>query len=735
MLRRSSCIVVAILLGCLVSVPDALASGLQVAPTFLVGGAPGAMAAGDFNGDGKLDLAVVDTIVNAPPSPGAVSILLGNGAGSFKRKVDYQVGEEPVAIILGDFNNDGITDIVTANVEDSTLSVLLGKGDGTFANALSMATTSLPVALAAADFNHDGFLDLVITNDTTTMEMLGNGDGTFKAGKTVHLGASPDRVLAADVNGDGNADLVATNVDTYDNRVGVSVALGNGDGTFSAATFYSTANTPESLTIADLNLDGTDDLVVANANGIAILLGLGGGVFHPAVQINDSLLPLQATVGDFNHDGIPDLAILSRGGVALAQGVGDGTFRPPSAIFAAGVEPGALATGDFNGDNNLDIVVANFSTDQTSSSTFPYGVSLLLGNANGTLRAATDYYDGDYTTEPYWTVVGDFNGDGVPDLAVANVYPEGYAILLGKGKGAFQPAKTYSLSDPPTAVATADFNHDGKLDLAFVENGLTIFSGRGDGTFSGPTSYSVSNSASAIAIGDFNADGNLDVVLTDIFTKFVHVLLGNSDGTFRTAVDYKSGGASESIVVADFNGDGHLDLALPLINPSQAGFAAVLLGNGDGSFQAPVLYPVQVSALGIAAGDFNGDGIVDLAVTNSCGADTTCSSPGTVTILMGRGDGTFVQGGNLTVQYRPFFVLAADFNGHGHLDLAVTNTYTNSVSLLLGNGNGTFGPPKNLQTDKYPFFAATGDFNQDGLPDLVVNDLYDGDLTVLLSKK
>jgi len=730
--------VIGVLFGCLmIPAQDALAAGVQVAPTFVVTGPPSAVAAADFNGDGKLDLAVVDDLSGTvPPPAGEVSILLGNGAGSFKHKVDYSVGEEPNAILVGDFNNDGITDIMTVDVYSSTVSVLLGVGDGTFASAITTPTSSFPTAAAAADFNHDGFLDLILTNGNITTEMFGNGDGTFKAGITLQSGKFPTQVATADVNGDGNADLVETEVDDYDMVYGVYVSLGRGNGTFSNPTFYSLPYSPVSLTIADINVDGIDDLVVANASGISVLLGSGGGVFQPAVQEPSSLSPLLAAVNDFNHDGIPDLAILSRGGVALARGVGDGTFQTPTTIFAAGVEPDALTVGDFNGDHNLDIVVANFNSDQTSSTGFVYGVSLLLGNGNLTLRAATDYYVGIYTAEPIWTAIGDFNGDGLPDLAVANTFPATYSVLLAKGKGAFQQPTTVTLSSPPGAVATADFNHDGKLDLAFNIGGLAVLTGQGDGTFSGQKTYTVDSTTSGIAVGDFNSDGNLDVVLADTFLKVVHVLLGNSDGTFRSAVDYKAGGTSQSIVVGDFNGDGHLDLALALASPpGQVGFAAVLLGNGDGSFQPPVQYPMQVQPVGITAGDFNGDGIVDLAVANYCGSDTTCSGPGTVAILIGHGDGTFTNGGNFSVQYHPVFVLSADFNGDGRLDLAVLNAYTYTVSLLLGKGDGTFGPPKNLQTDRLPYFAATGDFNQDGLPDLVVNDLYDGDVTVILSKK
>jgi len=738
MLCRCYRTVIGVLLGCLmIPAQDALAAGFQVAPTFTVGGPPIAVAVGDFNGDGKLDLAVLDDLSGTvPPPAGEVSILLGNGAGSFKHKVDYSVGEEPDAIILGDFNNDGITDILTVDVYSSTISVLPGNGDGTFATAITTPTSSFAFAGASADFNHDGFLDLILTNGITTTEMLGNGDGTFKAGITLQAGQCPKQVATADVNGDGNADLVITEVDDYNMVYGVNVSLGRSNGTFENPTFYSLPYSPVSLTIADINLDKIDDLVVANGNGISVLLGSGGGVFKPAVQEPSSLSPLLAAVNDFNHDGIPDLAILSRGGVALARGVGDGTFQKPTTIFAAGVEPAALATGDFNGDSNLDIVVGNFEADQTSASGFVYGVSLLLGNGNFTLRAATDYYIEIYTDEPIWTAIGDFNGDGLPDLAVANIFPATYSVLLGKGKGAFQQPTTVTLSSPPCAVATADFNHDGKLDLAFNVGGLAVLTGQGDGTFLDQRTYAVDSTTSGIAVGDFNSDGNLDVVLADTFLNVVHVLLGNSDGTFRSAVDYKAGGTSHSIVVGDFNGDGHLDLALALASPpGQAGFAAVLLGNGDGSFQPPVQYPMQVQPTGITAGDFNGDGIVDLAVANYCGSDTTCSGTGTVTILIGHGDGTFTNGGNFSVQYHPVFVLSADFNGDGRLDLAVLNAYSNTVSLLLGKGDGTFGPPKNLQTDRFPYFAATGDFNQDGLPDLVVNDLYDGDLTVILSKK
>jgi hypothetical protein len=340
---------------------------LSATSAFPAGSGPDSAAVGDFNGDGKLDLAVANASSNN------ISIFLGNGDGSFQAAVNYAVGSFPSSVVVGDFNGDGKLDLATANSADNNVSVLLGNGDGTFQTALT----------------------------------------------TPFVGTNPGSLAVGDVNNDGKLDLV----------VGSSGA------------------TP-------------------GVNGVNILLGNGDGSFQPALQ-NDAGFGVDysVAVADFNHDGKLDLAVVNVGtGVSVLLGNGDGTFQPPVS-YAAGPVPISLAVGDFDGDGKLDLSVSNIPSGNTG----PNVVSVLLGNGDGTFKPHVDYSVGSYATYTSFSSVtlGDFNGDGQLDLAVANQGSSNSAsILLGNGDGTFQSAVNYP--GGTSVMAAGDFNGDGRLDLAIL---------------------------------------------------------------------------------------------------------------------------------------------------------------------------------------------------------------------------------------------------------------------------
>jgi len=318
-----------------------------------------------------------------PDYKGRVSILLGNGDGTFRTAVDYAAGVGPIGVAVGDFNGDGISDLAVANYGDANgrggnLSVLLGNGDGSFRKAVNYATGSGPFAVAVADFNADGFLDLVVVNDisNTVSILLGRGDGTFRAARGFPTGLYPDSVVVGDFNGDGIADLVVANYGGNN----VSVLLGNGDGTFRAAVNYAAGLTPVAVRAGDFNGDGILDLAVGNFLGstVGVLLGNGDGTFQAAfsyaVGLNYNLAPSMLAVMDFNGNGDPDLAVAFGGGVRLLLGRADGTFQTTAISYVAGANPFSVAVGDFNGDGLPDLAVAN--PDANS-------VSILLNDGKG----------------------------------------------------------------------------------------------------------------------------------------------------------------------------------------------------------------------------------------------------------------------------------------------------------------------------------------------------------------
>ena len=339
---------------------------------------------------------------------------------------------------------------------------------------------------------------------------------------------------------------------------------------FLSPTNSSVAGEARSVAVGDFNRDSKPDLAVANgydSHIISVLLGNGDGTFQPAKDFGVENGPLSIAVTDFNGDGKPDLAVANyfSSTVSVLLGNGDGTFGMARA-FSVGAFPRSVAVGDFNGDGKPDLVVVNFNST----------VSVLLGNGDGTFQAAVDLVG----SHPFSVTVAAFNGDGKPDLAVLGdssnsgtcppCFPE-IAVLLGKGDGTFQEVVSVAgLPDSSAeSVAVGDFNSDGKLDLAMgvYGSGLSVFLGNGDGTFGAARNFETELGPVSLAIRDFNGDGRQDLAIanfgdSDWPGSTVSVLLGNGDGTFQTPVILEGLSFPASIAVADFNGDGKPDLTV-----------------------------------------------------------------------------------------------------------------------------------------------------------------------------
>lgn len=346
-------------------------NGFTAAAAITGVGSPRVVATGDFNGDGKVDLAATDFVTNK------LSVLLGRGDGTFQTPVAYVMdasrpSSAPFGIVVGDFNGDGRADIAAVNgaFGIGSVAILLGNGDGTFRSAVNYAAGGYAQGLATADFNGDGVEDLVVTDfgNNAVVILTGNGDGTFRAGANYPAGTGPTFVAVGDCNGDGLPDLaVATSS-------AVELLTGNGDGTFKLPVRYAAGKNVTAIAVADFDGDGRADLAVTNGadNDVSILLGNGGGTFQAAVNYVTGADPVGITCGDFKGDGVPDLAVANANGnkVSILIGNGDGAFQPASNYNTGG---GAVCpvAADFNGDGRSDLAVATYYSVP--------GVSIFLG--------------------------------------------------------------------------------------------------------------------------------------------------------------------------------------------------------------------------------------------------------------------------------------------------------------------------------------------------------------------
>src|SRR6266852_3381655 len=624
------------------------------APQYDAASTPQFVAAGDFNGDGKVDLAVANYCVDPTDlnsclqSGSSVNVLLGNGDGTFQPHVDYFTGTGSVSIVVGDFNHDGKQDIAVANICSdascvaSSISVLLGKGNGTFHPHVDYATGPAPLSIAAGDLNSDGNEDLVTADfaQGTVSVLVGNGDGTFRHNVDYPTDTTPIAVAIADFNGDNKLDVASLNV--LGNSV--SVFPGIGDGTFPIHEAWGTGVLPVGVAVGDFNGDGRNDLAALNAGGtISVLLGNGDNTFQARIDSDTFVKPGPLASADFNQDGKVDLVTTNGNysNMSILLGNGDGTFQA-HVDYDTPTGPGSVVIGDFNLDGKPDFAVSDWC-DSDCPSSF---VSVFLGKGDGTFRPRVDY------PVPFSAralATADFNSDGKPDMVVAfsgNPPNEGLRFFLGNGDGTFRAPVDLAM-EAVGGIIAADFNGDGKWDLATMNgnNTVSILLGKGDGTFQAPVNYPATPSLIfSAAVGDINGDNKPDLVTTSIPSLdagLVSIYMGNGDGTLQPHVDYDAGGSVWSVAIGDFDGDQHADLALPLSNGISVD---ILRGNGDGTFNPPTGYVTGWGPRGVAVTDFNADGKPDLAVTNEVSY--------TVSVLLNIAD-------------IPVFTLAANINGTG----------------------------------------------------------------------
>ena len=766
--------------------------GFYAAPDY-GGGDGGSIATlgGDFNHDGKPDVVTVD-------SYGGVRVLLNDGTGKLAAQpLSYltysgQLGSTEIdSAVAADVNGDGYTDLIlgcsvqrctsntvgSSNQQVPTLFILLNQKNGKFGPATLVHPTYPSGGGAYPEYTSYGFAvakttasgheDIVVTTEyepdgfysteIVVQTLVNNGSGGFTAKPPAVIAASSQEgvgertmPVVADVNHDGKIDLLVErdyNQSASQNQY-VYVMLGNGDGTFQLPTAGRTVAFPNApyyneatysdLVAQNLTSDAQKiDLILNDQQGIFVALSNGDGTYQAPKKILSPTAVNQILVADVNGDGKNDLLAIGEGVLTTYLGKGDGTFGAPASA--------ATAYGEFGYDVGFSTVLADFNGDGR--------IDFANGDENGYVEVALGGGDGSFAATPVLESAGplmltpdripsiltaDLNGDGIPDL-VGAYYQQGSATGnivsgLANGHGGFTYVKSLAV---PTATylqyfrQAGDFNGDGKQDLVLVayDGSIGVALSNGDGTFKAPAATSKPPKPLACgndvvgAVGDINGDGKLDLILpydgdsscnqgTATPAGFL-TYLGNGDGTFKPATFTATAYEPQLVALGHFNGASQpLDLVVYQYGGKESVAEVTLLeGKGDGSFGSPTTVISQFFADQILTDDFNLDGRADLTLMGY----SEGSNPGPcIYLFAGKGDGTFTAQSPLTaaadLQNGSYLTgVYADMNGDGIPDL-ISDLESQTLSVRLGKGAGAFESPLLYQADSDVYQMTPGKF-------------------------
>ena len=602
---------------------------------------PVGLALGNFAGKGRIDLAVA--------SKSGLAVLVNDGSGHFPAATPVAINSQPVSLTAADLRGAGNDDLILAN-QDGTVSVLLGDGNGGFHTQTASSIASGPLsAVISGDFNGDGKTDIAVSepNSNAITVLLGRGDGTFQPGAAYSVGNGPVSIMAADFKGSGVASLITINKAANT----VSILQGNGDGTFQPAIEYVPGNSPVAAVAADFSGDGHTDLAIVNSGDgtISLALGRGDGSLLAPRAYRTGLESKAIAAGDLIGNGRPDLVVAnncgsdpscsSAGSATVFLSNANGTYQVASTILL-GKGPVAVALADLNGDKKLDLLAVN-RTDKT--------LMVLLGNGDGTFGKAQSYT---LAGSPRALFVSDFNGDGNPDLAIAMDCGQETCsqagtvdIWLSHSDGSLTELNSYPVGYSPVSIAGGNLRGTGDLDLivanacgsdgACKSSGTaTLLAGDGTGKFTRSEDIELGASPSSIAVGALTRSG-LDVAVALRGSNQIAVMHANSSEGFSTPVTYAVGSAPSALVIADLNGDGNQDVAVANF---QSSTVSVLNGTGNGTLQAPVTYTVGAGPESLVAVSSSASGKSSLVTANgNSGAEPLGN---VITALVGGDPGT-----------------------------------------------------------------------------------------------
>lgn len=666
------------------------------------------LGAADVDDDGDVDFVTSEGVDG--DDIGFIAIYTNRGDGTFEIPVNYPTGfsSESKDVQIADFNGDGKPDVAKMFVDflsgppfNGIITVLVNAGDGRLLSTESfLVPLDSPTILNAEDLNGDGKPDLVTVSDRKVSVLINHGDGKFRAA-IGYDHPMPEVVLApflltVDLTGDGYPEITTN----------VGVFINNGDGTFQEVLNHDLFGSAPAIA-ADFNRDNLVDIAWSASSDVWVLIGTGDGKFRPAVGYSPGSPMESMASADLNGDGVSDIVTANREGlgISILLGNGDGTFAALQSYEIA-VSMQFLLPLDANSDCQLDLI----GIDNGCLGCDP----LRPGSVTTLINLGTERFSVEKGIPPDWTTAlssADFNKDDRQDLVIVVERLSAVALCLNPGGGIFSEAAWYNVGAGPQAVTIGDFDGDGTPDLATANQeskDISVLLNRGDGTLQDAIQYSAGERLYSIAASDLNRDGASDIVARSK-TSFVFVFINDGHGSFSRGVRYEGGNLIGSMVVKDLNGDLDPDLAVatncsscPLISKG----ISILLNKGDGSFEDPVNFAPQISMESFLAGDFNGDGFVDLGGT----------SFGALHVLLGRGNGDFRDPLDSRVDCNPRLVSATDLTRDGVLDFVMTcGSY---LLVSRGKGDGTFSDALRFPLGSTIGALVSGDFNKDGWTDV-----------------
>jgi hypothetical protein len=483
---------------------------------------------------------------------------------------------------------------------------------------------------------------------------------------------------------------------------------------FVAATSYTAASSILGVAAIDMNGDGRPDLITTAQSyqtALSVRLGQPDGSLGPAIEKDTNDYPYASVVGLFTNDSDPDI-VVANSVLRLYKGNGDGSLQDPVLI-----DPNLYSfvqSGDVNGDGKADLVALGYFNGE---------IDVFLGNGDGTFQppVSTPNDFGIFTP-----AIGDVNGDGKADIVAPTGGPS-LKVYLSNGDGTFAPPADVVLG-AAMAVTLADVTSDGVLDILAIVNGslVGVLVGNGDGTFQAAVLYDAGPAPTAVLAADIDGDGLADLAVSSAQMASVWILRGLPSGGFGPPAAYGADYGAHYLAAADFGLDGRLDL---VAGSDSIARVSLLRGDGSGDFRSARISGGFEYGQIVAQGDYNEDGLPDIAVVEYYGG---------LQILLGNGDATFALGPHYDVGVNsPSGLVAADFDGNGHLDLAILSTYFGQIQVLLGTGDGHFGAPIPADAgsgDSYFNFLAAGHFTGQTQTDLLVvaqQNSGAGDLIVL----